>query len=149
MILVDTNVLARGLEQGHPHHHAALASMAHLKKQSQEQLIVFPQVLTEFYSIATRSTNSLHFTPDQALAEIAEIELRFSLILETPALFSAWKKLAFKYKPTNRRAYDLRLVALMQVHAIPKILTFNDKDFQFVTEIETLNPFDLLNLSRQ
>jgi predicted nucleic acid-binding protein len=149
MILIDTNVLARGLEQQHIHQQAALASMAHLRKQLQEDLVVFPQILIEFYSIATRSINSLKLTSDQALVEIGHIERQFPLVLETPDLYLVWKQFITKYKPTHRKVYDLRIAALMQIHQIPRILTFNDKDFEFITEIQTVNPFDLLKIPRQ
>lgn len=148
MILVDTNVLARSVEQNHLHHQAALQSMAHLRKQLNEELVVFPQNLIEFYSLATRLHNSLKLSPKDALKEVAAIEKRFIVLLERPGFFADWKDLVYKYKPTNRQVYDIRLVAMMLNHGVSGILTFNDKDFDFVTEIRTINPFDLLNLPR-
>jgi predicted nucleic acid-binding protein len=122
--------------------------MAHLRKQENERLVVFPQNIIEFYSIATRASNSLKLSPEDALKEVAAIEKRFTVLLERPGFFSDWKELVFKYKPTNRQVYDFRLIAMMLNHGVPKILTFNDKDFENITEIQTINPFDLLNLRR-
>jgi len=33
-------------------------------------------------------------------------------------------------------------------HRVPSILTFNDADFRRFTEIQTLNPFDVLGIPR-
>lgn len=148
MILVDTNVLARSLEQGHLHYQAALSSLSQLRRQN-EDLILFPQNLIEFYALATRANNSLKFTPDQAVAEVAAIEQQFIILPEDPLFFAEWKRLISRYHPTNRRVYDFRLVALMLLNRIPTILTFNDKDFEQIQEIKTLNPFDLLGIPRQ
>ncbi|MGC9260102.1 MAG: hypothetical protein ACP5I8_08510 [Phycisphaerae bacterium] len=53
-----------------------------------------------------------------------------------------------KYAITGKRTHDVRLVALMIQHRGAKLLTFNDADFHSFTEIEPLNPFDVLALPR-
>jgi len=148
MIFLDTNVLARLTESNHPHQPAALQAIKLLGAREPE-IHISPQVLIEFYSISTRATNSLNFTPEQALSQIQNIKKRFHLLPETPDIFPHWEFLMAKYKPTNRRVFDARHVAFMLVHKIQKILTFNNKDFLQFTEIEVLNPFDALGVARQ
>jgi hypothetical protein len=36
----------------------------------------------------------------------------------------------------------------MLAHQVKQLVTFNDKDFLHVQEIDVLNPFDLLGLTR-
>lgn len=146
MILVDTNVLARSIERGNVQQQAAVESLRFLRMERQEQIVVVPQVLIELYAVSTRAENSLHLTPEEALREIASIKANVSVLPETPELFPRWEHLVAKYRPTNRRVFDVRLVASMLVHNIPQILSFNDQHFRAFTEIRVLNPFDLLGI---
>ena len=148
MILVDTNILARTLQIGHVHQLPALDAMDLLRTQRNEVLVVSPQNLIELYAIGTRSANGLGFAPDRALEEIENIKRDSPLLPETPDLFPTWEQLVAKYKPVNRRVFDMRHAAFMVIHAIPSILTFNDSDFSSITEIQTLNPFTLLGVPR-
>ena len=148
MILLDTNILARTIQAGHVHQKPALDAIQHLYRDGHEAFSISPQVLVEFYHVATRSTNALVLTPAQAITEISKIKSNFMLLPELPDMFPAWESLVGKYAPTNRTVYDLRHVAFMLVHRIPKLLAFNDKDFVHCNEIQTLNPFDVLQLPR-
>ena len=145
MILVDTNVLARAIQNGHAHQKPALDALAFKRRQQHDVLVVAPQVLMEFYAACT-APNGLGLSADQALAEVGRIKQEYPLFPETPALFPEWEYLVAKYKPTNRRIFDVALVALMLVHDIPEILSFNDKDFARFSEVRAVNPFDLLGI---
>jgi predicted nucleic acid-binding protein len=146
MIFLDTNVLARTLQPGHAHHTAAADSIIFLRRSQAEVIVVSPQVITEFYSIATRQVNGLGFAPDQALIQIDQIKADYPMLLEQPAAYAHWERLVRRYRPINRQVFDARHVAFMMTHRISKILTFNDKDFEFYSEIEVLNPFDVLQI---
>jgi predicted nucleic acid-binding protein len=148
MILVDTNVLARGIERGHKHQIPALHAMRVLRIDQNEEIVIVPQVLVELYAICTRTQNGVGLTPDEALGEIVAIKDNCRLFGENPAVFSQWEMLVRKYKPKNRQVFDMRLVAAMLVHQIPAILTFNDEDFRMYAEIRALNPFDVLGIPR-
>jgi predicted nucleic acid-binding protein len=150
VILIDTNIAARSVEKGSPHQLPALDAIEYLRKQRQEYLVVVPQVIIEFHAIATRrvESNGLGFTPEVALQHIDQFKSRFGLFVETPDIFLHWERLVAKYKPRNRVVFDLRLVAAMLTHGMPQILTFNDQDFVAYREIQALNPFDVLGISR-
>ena len=148
MILVDTNVLARSLQLGSKHYQPAIDAIAHERTQNNKVLIIAPQTLIELYVTCTRTENGLGLTPEQALLEIADVKTRYPLLPETSAIFPQWEGLVAKYKPTNRRVFDTRHVAFMLVHQIRKLLSFNDKDFMQCSEIQVLNPFDVLNIPR-
>ena len=149
MILVDTNVLARSLQSGHAHHRAAVDAMAFLRLTRQEALVISPQVCIELYVTCTRAANGLGLSAIQAIHELSLIKADFPLLPESASLFPQWESLIRKYLTTNRRVFDLRLVAFMLVHTIDTILTFNDQDFHAFTEVQVLNPFDLLGIPRQ
>jgi predicted nucleic acid-binding protein len=148
MMFLDTNIIARSLQRSHPHHQPALDAMRVLAARDREQFFISPQVLTEFYAIATRSTNGLGLAPHDALVEMENLKQRFQLLPELPTIFPRLEQLLASYHPTNRHVFDLRHVAVMLTHGIPKILTFNDADFRPFAEIQPLNPFDVLGSPR-
>jgi predicted nucleic acid-binding protein len=148
MILIDTNVVARTLQKNHIHHRPAMDSILFLRTSQIEILVISPQIIQEFYAIATRASNGLAITPDNALHEIQLIKQDYPLLPESALIYPQWEQLVAKYKPTNRRVFDTKHVAFMLVHRIPKILTFNDQDFLHYSEIQALNPFDVLNIPR-
>lgn len=150
MIFLDTNILARTMQSGSSHHLPALDSLTFLRTQRRERLAIFPQVVTEFYAIATRpvQSNGLGLIPDEAINRIAWIKSQYDLLDETADIFPQWERLVAKYKPRNRQVFDLRHVAAMLANNMTQILTFNDQDFISYSEIQVLNPFDLLGLPR-
>jgi predicted nucleic acid-binding protein len=150
MILVDTNIPLRIAQIGHPHRQPALDALQLLTLQNQEHFAIAPQSLYEMYVVCTRpvSANGFGFTSQQACAEIAATRALFELLPETTQVYPAWEGLVAKYTIQGKLAHDVRLVALMIEHRVGKLLTFNDADFRRFTEIETLNPFDVLVIPR-
>jgi predicted nucleic acid-binding protein len=51
-------------------------------------------------------------------------------LLETPAVFVEWLRLVSVHAVLGKQAHDARLVALMNVHGVPNLLTFNAGDFK-------------------
>ncbi len=148
MILIDTNVLARAVDRSHIHYQAAADAISRLASQRSEILVISPQVIMEFYAAATRDVNKLGITAEGAFSEIERFKQEYPVMPDQPEILAEWEKLVQKYRPANRRVFDTRHVAFMLVHHIPKILTFNDKDFVQYTEIQVLNPFDVLSIPR-
>jgi len=77
-ILLDTNILLRQAEPLHAQH-AESATAADALRRDGNQLVIVPQVLYEFWSVATRAVaqNGLGMTAVEARAEVIAIQ-RFS-----------------------------------------------------------------------
>lgn len=77
-VLLDTNILTRSAQPGHPMHKAAVDAVDILRTRG-EQLYVVPQNMVEFWAVATRpiSVNGLGMTPTQAQAELVLIKSLF------------------------------------------------------------------------
>ena len=75
-------------------------------------LCVAPQNVVEFWSVATRPVE----------------------VLQT------WRRIVVSQSISGKQAHDAHLVAMMQVHSIPTILTFNDGHFKRFPGITALNP---------
>jgi predicted nucleic acid-binding protein len=140
-VLLDTNILGRMAEAGHPQHRTAVdATVATISRGDSPCLV--PQVLCEFWVVATRpvSANGLGLTPAQAGAELARLKALFPLFPETPAVYPEWERLVTTHQVAGKNAHDARLVAAMTVHGITHILTFNTGDFARYPGITVLNP---------
>ncbi len=150
MILVDTNVLLRMAQPGHPHRQPALEAIELLRVRDAENFIICPQSLYEMYVVCTRpvSANGLGMTPQRARTEISSTRAVFQVLPEAGQLYLTWEDLIAKYAITGKRAHDARLVAMMIEHHVPRILTFNDTDLKPFAEITALNPFDVLGIAR-
>lgn len=131
MILLDTNVLGRMTNSRDPQ--CALARRAaHAMLSRGEQLVVVPQNLFEFWTVATRSTdvNGLGLTVSQASQWLAFFRRRFTLLVDRAELLSLWHDLVSRLAIRGFRAHDARLVAAMKSYGIDRILTFNGTDFR-------------------
>ena len=150
MILVDTNILLRLPQLGDPHRQPAMDAIDLLTARDGESIAIAPQNLYEMYVVCSRpsSANGLGMTTQQSHAEIAKARSLFQLLAETEQICTRWERLIGQYVIQGNRAHDVRLVAMMIEHHVPRILTFNDGDFRQFSEIATLNPFDVLGIPR-
>ena len=129
-VLVDTNVLLRRLEPGHPHYHDAVAGADRII-DSGEPVYVAAQNVAEFWASATRrrTQNGLGLDVVAAAAAVDRIERAFALLPDDPRIYDCWRHLVSLHQIVGNRVYDARLVAVMSVHGIGRILTFNTPDF--------------------
>jgi len=150
MILVDINIPLRIAQIGHPHRQPALDALALLTRREQEHFAIAPQSLYEMYVVCTRPAagNGFGYSSQKACAEIAAAGSLFQLLPETSQVYPTWEGLIAKYAIQGKVAHDARLAAIMIEHRVPKLLTFNDADFRRFTEIQALNPFDVLAIPR-
>ena len=131
MILVDTNVLLRIAQPGHPMSGLARSAIDALLLRG-EELCVVPQVLYEFWVVATRpkDRNGLGMTAIQADADLSGICDQFRLVNDNRGIFTRWHELVTRHGVLGKNAHDARLVAAMQRHGIAAIVSFNARDFK-------------------
>ena len=99
------------------------------------------QNISEFWNVVTRpaAVNGLGFSPQFALNEVAKIEQVLTLLPDVPAVYGEWKRLVSTYGVSGAKVHDARLVALMNVHGLRRLLTFNTADFSRY-DIEAIHP---------
>jgi predicted nucleic acid-binding protein len=143
--LLDTNILLRSIEPGHPHHREAADATDILAKQGQTLCLV-PQVFYEYWVVSTRpvAQNGRGKTPDEVLAEFAFFESHFTVLPDTQAVFDQWKQLVSTYKVTGKPSHDARFAAAALAHGITHILTFNDYDFRRYAGITAIAPASVI-----
>jgi predicted nucleic acid-binding protein len=143
-VLLDTNILLRQAEPLHPQHRESARATEELRQRGDE-LVIVPQVLYEFWSVATRPVqqNGLGMPPSEAHAELLAIQRLFRLLRDERAIYRLWEFLVSSVGVRGKPAHDARLVAAMQRHAITYILTFNTADFARYPFITAISPFDV------
>ena len=139
--LVDTNILLRVLNPNDPQYDAAANALAKLKIRN-ETLCIVPQNLIEFWAVATRplDKNGLGMTTAEAESEITSIRQFFRLLPYTTEVLEAWQRLVVRHGVLGKQSHDAHLAAIMQVHAVTDILTFNVDDFSRFPEIKAVDP---------
>jgi predicted nucleic acid-binding protein len=140
-VLLDTNILARLVQPAHPQQPLAVAATDPLDARG-DRLCLVPQVLYEFWVVATRPAAQigLGLTAAEAAAEVARILGLFTLLPETPAVFPEWQRLVTTHAVIGKNGHDAHLVAAMAVHGVTHLLTFNVKDYTRFPGIAVLDP---------
>jgi predicted nucleic acid-binding protein len=136
MILLDTNLLTRMTRSRDPQSAVARGAIQSLLMRG-ERLIVVPQNLYEFWTMATRAagappvgSNGLGMTTTQAANWLRFFQRRFVLLPDRENLSGLWQELVETHGITGFRAHDARLVAAMQSYGITHLLTFNSGHFR-------------------
>jgi predicted nucleic acid-binding protein len=143
-VLVDTNILLRRTQPDHPNHAVAVESVARLLSVGELVYFTF-QNISEFWSVATRpiEKNGLGFPAALVLSEVEKIERLLTLLPDSPVIYAEWKRLVVEHNVLGVKVHDAKLVAAMNVHRIPGILTFNTDDFTRYG-VEAVHPSSLL-----
>jgi predicted nucleic acid-binding protein len=145
-ILLDTNILGRLSQPTHATHSIASSAVARLRQDGHEIRLV-PQVIYEYWVVATRPTkeNGLGFTIEQAQAQLAQAKQFFSPLRDERGILEPWEKLIVDHLVQGKPAHDARLVAAMERHGLMHILTFNAVNFQRYQSIGILDPAQVVN----
>jgi predicted nucleic acid-binding protein len=129
--LIDTNVLLRSVNDASAEHPSAVGAIASLLEKGHE-LFLAPQVLVEFWAVATRpaDANGFDWSLNKVRDEIDRLLDQFSLLPEIPTVFGEWLRLVTERKVIGKKVHDARLAALLSTHGIANLLTFNTSDFK-------------------
>jgi predicted nucleic acid-binding protein len=140
-VLIDTNVLLRGLQPGNPGISVATRAIDALRLHG-ESMSIAVQNLIEFWAVATRPVidNGLGLSAELAAKETSRFKELFEILPESPQILPEWERLVSTYRVSGKNAHDARLVAAMNVNGIEKILTFNVRDFARFENIQVLHP---------
>jgi predicted nucleic acid-binding protein len=139
--LLDTNIVLRLVNPKAANHDVVKAAISKLREHNQ-YCVLTPQVLIEFWAVATRPTTANGFGWD-ALTTRAEIDRLldlFPLLEDTPVIFDTWLTLVTTFAVRGKRVHDLRLIAVMQAHKVTHLLTFNTGDFPATPDVTLVHP---------
>jgi len=145
-ILLDSNILLRSVEPRHVQHQGSTEAVDKLRRLGHDLTIV-PQVLYEFWSVATRpiENNGLGMTTKDAQDEVRAMKRLFRLMLDERGVYAEWEQLVGSFDVKGKKAHDARLVAAMLRHGIAYVLTFNTSDFSRYTAVSAVLPTDVVS----
>ena len=128
--LLDTNVLIALLDRNSPAQGAARMSLAAMLAFGEDAWPA-PQTIVEFWAVATKPVTSsgLGWTRDRTVSEVGRLLAMLPMLAESSELFPIWLGLVSEHSISGKHVHDARLAAIMPANGIPKILTFNVKDF--------------------
>ncbi len=143
--LLDTNLLLRFADTAAPEHLTARTAIEALVGRG-EEVYLTTQNFIEFWAVATRppEANGLGWSVSDAEARVRSLKLRFLFLADTEAIFDEWLRLVSSLQIKGKRAHDARLRAVMSVHGISNLLTFNTEDFSSFPNITIAHPNDIL-----
>jgi predicted nucleic acid-binding protein len=140
--LFDTNIFLRIATSHDPARPLAMQAVQELRTR-RETLCYTPQVLAEFWSVATRSPSArggLALSPADAERRARVIERYFRLLPDSLATYREWRQLIVRYAVVGAQAHDARLVASMRAYDISHLLTFNVEHFRRYSDITVIEP---------
>ena len=137
---VDTNVLLRAVAPQSAQHGTATRAIKALLA-SGEELSIAAQVVMEFWAVATRplDVNGYGWTAAETEAQVNALLSQFSLLPETPAVFAEWLSLVRGIGVVGKQVHDAHIVAVMNIHGVRRLLTFNATDFA-AYNVEIVSP---------
>jgi predicted nucleic acid-binding protein len=140
MILLDTNILIHGNQDASPHFKTITNKLMEFANR-EEELIICPQLLYEFYAVATRpieARSGLGLSSESALSQIQKFHATYLFINDSENLFDMWLQLLKQYSSLGTSAHDTRLVAFMKSQNIDQLYTMNQKHFNRFAGIITI-----------
>ena len=131
MILLDTNILIYS-KQASSAYHAGVTNKLLIFVATGKKLIVSPQILREFYVVATKPVNSngLGMSENDAMTEVENIVSVYTFLNDKKDLFEHWKTIVKQYQVKGKNAHDANVFAFMKTYNIKEIFSINDKDFK-------------------
>ena len=140
-VLLDTNILLRVQNPNDGQHGVAVDAVEALLSRG-HQLVLVPQILYEFWVVATRPTdvNGLGMKTDEVADAVDQFLNLYSLLRDERAIFDRWLDLVSDHAVRGVNAHDARLAAAMRRHRIDAILTFNVKHFRRFGQVKVLEP---------
>jgi predicted nucleic acid-binding protein len=142
--LLDTNILLRWIKPDdldYPVVTSAIEAML----LANSVLCYASQNLGEFWNTCTRplDRNGFGLTPKEADRRARYFEDRLRLLPDSVAVHNEWRQILLANSVSGVQVHDARLVAVMRVHGVKRILSFNDSDFVRYHDIEAVNPRSL------
>jgi hypothetical protein len=82
-------------------------------------------------------------TPEQADADVHQMEQFFALAPDDARIYAEWRRLVVLHGVSGAQVHEARLVAVMLVHGLTHVLTFNPSDFTRFSEVTVVRPQDV------
>ena len=139
--LVDSNVLLRWVKPDDRDYPLVVSAIDTIL-QAEAVLCYTSQNVAEFWNTCTRpiQRNGYGLSPQETDRRCRIFEDALRLLPDSLAVHQEWRKLLVAHDVSGVQVHDARLVAVVRVHGIKRILTFNDKDFARYPDVKAVHP---------
>ncbi len=128
--LLDTNILLRFVDPTDSAYAIVHQAIDHLRLSGQD-LRVSTQNCIEFWNVTTRpvTRNGFGRTPQDSDQFLRLLTQLFPVLPDAAGVYLEWYRLVSQFDVSGVQVHDARLIAVMRVHQVSHILTFNTADF--------------------
>ena len=129
-VILDTNIILRITDRTGPDHNISYSIVKRLISEGYE-ICIIPQVLIEFWVVATRPVESNGFGWDASytMMELEKLQNLFLMLPDNESIYTHWKNLVLQ-GVNGKRAHDARIAASALAHNVDAIATLNVQDFK-------------------
>jgi predicted nucleic acid-binding protein len=142
--LLDSNILVFSANAAAPEHQEC-KDAANKIAQNGDVACIVPQIIYEFWTVATRPTaeRGLGLSPAEAYTALVTLKTAFPYIPDIDSIYPVWERLVVQHSVSGKNGHDARIVAAMDVHGINFLLTYNKKHFARFTHITCISPHEI------
>jgi predicted nucleic acid-binding protein len=129
-LLVDTNILVYAIDEDSQFY----ATSRSVLQKKDKTLFTTSKNITEFLTVMTRSSG-YGLSTETALNLLQKLIQQLEIIYPTPDSIATFLELVASYQPSGLKLHDFEIISIALANGISDIATFNQKDFQTITEI--------------
>ncbi|QDZ41598.1 type II toxin-antitoxin system VapC family toxin (plasmid) [Euhalothece natronophila Z-M001] len=129
-LLVDTNILVYAIDEDSQFY----ATSRSVLQKKDKTLFTTSKNITEFLTVMTRSSG-YGLSTETALNLLQKLIQQLEIIYPTPDSLATFLELVASYQPSGLKLHDFEIISIALANGICDIATFNQKDFQTITEI--------------
>ena len=129
-IIVDTNVLIYGLDQGSAYHQSA----SQILSNPSNQLYIPSKVISEYFAVCSK----LNISFNNTWSFYHQFKKNSTFLYPDVNSLQEFETLLQKYQPKGNRIFDLEIISVTLANQISTIATANIGDFQSISEITIL-----------
>jgi predicted nucleic acid-binding protein len=142
---LDTNILLRLSHRSHPLHRLVADCVLRLTDLDIE-LCYTSQNLGEFWNVSTRPVdrNGFGLSIQETARRFESVARNMTLLRENEAVFPTWLRLMKTHEVRGIQVHDAHLAAVLEVHNVSHLLTFNGSDFKRFPNVIAVHPQEVL-----
>lgn len=140
-VLLDTNILVFLASPRSVQHVSVQRAVERLIERGATP-VLSPQVVYEFWSVATRplASNGLGWRVDAARSAIVAFLRQYEVLNDPPETLDLWIEIVVTHDLKGKRIHDAHLLATMKANGVSQLLTLNAADFPAEAGIAVLTP---------
>ena len=100
----------------------------------------------EFWNVSTRSLdrNGFGLSIQETARRFNAVVRKMTLLPETKGIYLVWLRLLQAHEVRGVQVHDAHLAAVLEVHQVTHLLTFNGADFKRFPHVVAVHPQDLV-----